>query len=214
MELLVVIGIIAVLISLLMPSLQKAKESARRVNCLSNMRQLTLAWIAYSQANKGQLLSSEIWQYGWADSGNTDADIARGLLFPWVPDPRVYRCPNDPVQYNLRSYSINSFLNGQWGGIPSVSNIAKIRFPSDTMVFIEEYDPRGSNLGSFVIYNSGDQWVDYPVSWHNRGACFSFADGHAEYFQWSDARTVALNNFYITTPNNPDLKMLQKLVGY
>ena len=213
-ELLVVIGIIAILIAILMPALHRARENARRVQCMSNMRQLTIAWLAYANSNRGRLLSSETWSGGWVFDGNNPDDMIRGELYPWAPDVRVYQCPNDPIQINHRSYSINTFLNGNWGGIPSVNNLSKIKVTSNVWVLIEEYDYRGWNLGSFVMYNSGDQWVDYPVNWHNRGACLSFADAHCEYFQWEDPRTVALRDFFTVTPNNPDLKKLQRLVGY
>ena len=218
-ELLVVIGIVALLIALLMPALGKARESARRVQCMSNLRQLATAWLAYAQANKGQLVPAENNAAAWADAGNTDDAVIAGLLYPWVPDPRVYRCPNDPVEKNLRSYSINTFCNGDVRDaagvpiVPSVNNLARVRDTARTMVFVEEFDPRGYNLGSFLIFNAGDVWIDYPVSWHNRGACLGFADGHVEYFRWADERTVTLT-FLAVTPNNPDLKMLQQFVGY
>lgn len=58
-ELLVVIGIIALLISILLPALNRAREQGNRAKCLSNMRQLTMAWIMYANDNKGHLVSAD-----------------------------------------------------------------------------------------------------------------------------------------------------------
>jgi prepilin-type N-terminal cleavage/methylation domain-containing protein/prepilin-type processing-associated H-X9-DG protein len=53
-ELLVVIGIIALLVGILMPALNKARESARQVQCLSNVRQIVMAFVTYGNSNKGE----------------------------------------------------------------------------------------------------------------------------------------------------------------
>src|SRR5678816_2061363 len=59
-ELLVVIGIIAVLISVLLPALSKARRSAATVKCASNMRQIGLAILQYTTNNKGVLFPSQV----------------------------------------------------------------------------------------------------------------------------------------------------------
>jgi prepilin-type N-terminal cleavage/methylation domain-containing protein len=59
-ELLVVIAIIGALIAILMPTLARAREEARRIQCMSNVRTLTAAWIMYANENKGRICSSNI----------------------------------------------------------------------------------------------------------------------------------------------------------
>ena len=80
-ELLVVISIIAMLLAILMPALGRAKEAAKRVVCLSNQRQLGLAWHVYAESNNGKLCSSAPGQPGddhkyswvkWTGSGWPD----------------------------------------------------------------------------------------------------------------------------------------------
>jgi len=62
-ELLVVIAIIAVLMAILMPALNRVREQGKRSTCLSNLKQLTLAWIMYADENDDNLVNGDTGEY-------------------------------------------------------------------------------------------------------------------------------------------------------
>jgi prepilin-type N-terminal cleavage/methylation domain-containing protein/prepilin-type processing-associated H-X9-DG protein len=233
-ELLVVIGIIAVLISILMPALTRARDQSMRVKCLANLKTLTNAWMMYTNDNKGKLVSAETAQPnlaagypgGWVWDGESPDTITKGQLYPYLNNVEVYQCPADIVldrtgprigQVRVRSYSINCYLYGEpnaaWPAYNNrVKRIASIPRTSEVFCFIEELDYRGWNEGSFVIADPFN-FVDYPPSWHLRGATLSFADGHCEAWQWVDPRTLKLRANYTASPNNADFTRIRQAAG-
>jgi len=74
-ELLVVIAIIAILMAILIPTLNRAKEQAKRGACLSNLRQLQLAWIMYADENDDKIVNGEAY---WNPTGTPAAPVPTG----------------------------------------------------------------------------------------------------------------------------------------
>jgi len=86
-ELLVVIAIIAILAAILFPVFAQAREKARQISCLSNLKQLGLAEMQYIQDNDEYFASTDNWGQGWAE-----------VVYPYVKSKAVYTCPDDARQ--------------------------------------------------------------------------------------------------------------------
>jgi prepilin-type N-terminal cleavage/methylation domain-containing protein/prepilin-type processing-associated H-X9-DG protein len=93
-ELLVVIGIIALLISILLPALTRAKESARRVACLSNLRQVHMAFNLYASVNKDQVPLGYRAGFKQFNSMIYSMTTNKMVLFGWLYNADLMRSPN------------------------------------------------------------------------------------------------------------------------
>ena len=205
-ELLVVIAIIAVLMAILMPSLKRAREQARSLHCRANVRTLGMAWFMYKDENDAKLVlgttptaTYTAWVAIPPDGGNSTVEekkdyIKQGLLWPYVKEIDVYRCPSDrrknnPYHQNAyRTYSIAGGMAGVADGdweINPCRNYTDIKQPATKYVFLAECDTRGYNNGSWVMYPKSQQWVDPFAIWHRDDtSTLGYADGHAEMQRW------------------------------
>lgn len=208
-ELLVVIAIIGLLLSIIMPSLKKARELSRRMVCLSNVRQLTTGWLLYADQNEGKIVRSSV----SGDSRDSNAwikwtlpptyekhieGIEQGALFPYVNTLDAYRCPT-ALPDEARTYNITNAMNGRLG-IPPIGEVTRlfhIKNSGQRMVFICQgkipLDPTDYRHRNFM--------VDYPSSWrskpggdrggnprHRNGATLGFADGSSLFYRWVDPK--------------------------
>ncbi|MBN1506295.1 MAG: prepilin-type N-terminal cleavage/methylation domain-containing protein [Sedimentisphaerales bacterium] len=130
-ELLVVIAIIAILMGILMPALNRVREQGKRTTCLSNLKNLQLAWIMYADQNDDKIVNGDSGEYtgmnspslpfnkshynepAWVlkdwESGMTEIQkkdaIMKGALYPYTTTLNVYRCPVVDRKYATIAYN-------------------------------------------------------------------------------------------------------------
>jgi prepilin-type N-terminal cleavage/methylation domain-containing protein/prepilin-type processing-associated H-X9-DG protein len=198
-ELITVIGIIAVLLALLMPSMLSARKTARAVQCASNMRQLATALVNYSVESRGAFPpnSNEIQQY-WFDGDR----IGRYLRSPIPMVDRtvaggVMVCPAD-LDEAIRSYSMNLFASSYvsapvradvTGPTPSGKLFrAGARESSSLILLIESFsswpapghEPQDVASSEFVGYTANaiiGFWADPPAERFGAGNGVPFPAG-------------------------------------
>lgn len=162
-ELLVVIAIIALLIAVLMPSLSRARESARRAVCASNLRGMMQAVHLYANDNKDQLITVGLGHGG--GHANEQAAWINTLRKHYGENTVIARCPTDksehwelPLDYAIAaanpaeddeedslskpilrrtSYATNYHIAGQVGGKGPYRNLSMIRRASKTILMVE-----------------------------------------------------------------------------
>lgn len=213
-DVLVIIGGIVVLGALALCSLRVARSQAYGVRCLDNLRALGSAWYLYQQDNDRRLVGGGVGgRYegrllDWVDgpAGNhadelegKKAGIRRGLLWSYVNEMDVYRCPADKREierphWPLRSYSISGNMYGEERSPDRtrrpLKKYSEIRRPADKYAFVEEIDLRGWNRGSWLTDPNGESWIDPVAVWHHMRSGMAFADGRAEMHRWLDKSTM------------------------
>jgi prepilin-type processing-associated H-X9-DG protein/prepilin-type N-terminal cleavage/methylation domain-containing protein len=193
-ELLVVIAMISILATLLSTAFNNTKARSQKVTCLSNVRQLQVAWSLYLGDNEdllplnrtvdnplpeqyfGRLLSSNSWAVGSPKQDTTPANLIRGSLFAYTgKSVAIYHCPADhstvagreDVLRN-RSYSMDAYLGGDDAEFdPQVkSKDSELITPSPekVFVFIEEHQ-ESPWLGAFWVMPREKLLLSSSVNW-------------------------------------------------
>ena len=221
-ELLVVIAIIAILASLLLPALAKAKESAKRIQCVNGLRQLSMSVMMYADDHEGF----------FPERGNSPTSTSNYwplLLQPYYVETKILYCPSDvPNPQNFgagsafaalsakRSYLFNGF-NDYFKGLPSggskVPESAVVE-SSETILFGEKDSGDGTpfNPGSghwWMDYWAGDDYKEIDQTRHGRtvkdagSSNFAFADGSARNLRFG--KSLVPVNLWFLKPEDRQL---------
>jgi len=200
-ELLVVIAIIAILASLLLPSLARARERARRIKCLSNQRQIGIALMLYEDDYR-RLPATESQIPYYADDPR---DSYLKLLRAYVTTDKVYLCPTAkpstvpaeiPTTNSNTSYYGNAVVMGR--RLTDVPNPSEIIFLQETYVGVHVCGLRPWKIDPMVENSAADYtwWHDnYSYGYelysalHDRGGNVIYTDGHAEYRKGKSLRS-------------------------
>ncbi len=222
-EVMTTITIMMIIFTLIAVYSPAIRESSRHTRCLANMKQLSLGWVSYQIDHRRRLVGGHTANsWDWVKPGNTDQATKDGKLYPYLNSLELYKCPTDPKP-NLRTYSIIGTMNGEAFGAQPIPFFSMIRNPAQQLVFMEEWDYRGSyNNGSWVMFLNNYQWVDYVVPWHKNGDTnnLGFADGHAEQWLWEDpdtlkplvsAEAASFSAFFLSDPGSADWERMRSV---
>ena len=156
--------------------------------------------------------------------------IQAGLIFPYVNNVAVYRCPADHTVYPLgnsngrprvRSMSMNCWMDPLdiWDtsaapGVNIFKRATDINNPSTSMafVFIDE-NPSSIDDGYFAVnILKPNFWVNAPATYHNGAGGLSYADGHAEIKKWTDTKVLgdSVGSNFASDPNSQDWAWLDQ----
>ena len=200
-ELLVVISIIALLISLLLPSLRKAREMAKSTVCLSNMRQMGLSLTTYAFENDDYIPAASC---GSANSPEENYWLC--VLQKYARQPLIAKCPKDQTKrpfldwgnpppdralwqdYRWSSYALNFCLVPTEAQPHEYNRLSRIRKPV-SVVYLAELRSGGTYDAGDHIH--ADHWETQQapktaVAWerHLGRSNYLFADSHVETLHW------------------------------
>lgn len=219
-ELLVVIAIIAILAAILFPVFARAREKARQSQCVSNLNQISKAFLAYA-SDYDQTMPTVAWAFRPTPP---NAPLWTDMIYPYVKNDGVFKCSSEGKPEFGRTwetrFKLSYGLNWFWGfpytsSMDYVVQITRVVRPSAAILVLDSVpvDPITDPLGGFMVTPFGYDNRNYALPMnrtsgystrHSEGTIVSFADGHAKWFRGDQlyARDGAGNP--IIRPQNDD----------
>jgi prepilin-type N-terminal cleavage/methylation domain-containing protein len=198
-ELLVVIAIIAILAAILFPVFAQAREKARAIACLSNMKQIGTAQQMYVQDYdektffRASATAPSPWRSGAVIPNSNQRTLASwwNLLMPYIKNGQVFTCPSDAGPTASKDLNLQPTILRSYMALSTAESLslAAIEYPTDTMTITEKWDKdyTGTRTDSWIEPFNGDFTTDYTDSTRlftagNRHTWLinaTFLDGHA-----------------------------------
>jgi prepilin-type N-terminal cleavage/methylation domain-containing protein/prepilin-type processing-associated H-X9-DG protein len=197
-ELLVVVAIIAVIAAMLLPALARSRQSARRVHCVGNLRQLGIAAQLYWDDNEGRCFrwyrgspnGGQLYWFGWMGpgaEGERSFDITQGELYSYLQGRGVETCPSlnyALAEFKLKArgatfgYGYNKSLSQDRLSLAPI-RVAQVTRPADLALFadaaqVNDFQPPATRSNpmleewSFVNVNSNVGAASYTPNGHFR----------------------------------------------
>ena len=240
-ELLVVIAIIAILASMLLPAVTRAKMVATSTACQNNLKQLQTCWLMYMHDNEDVMPPNNFvysvsignsndptlgedgitWCRGLAPLDTNEITGDTSLLFAYNKNAEIYHCPADrstvqgfPSIMRKRSYNVSNSANCAMDNHFRKYN--EVKRPAQLFVFIDTHEDDIWD-STFGIIPEGsywqDYWIDIPADRHMQGGNLSFADGHVEHIRWKARKNgLGLGQHAYNDGDLQDLRKLQQYV--
>lgn len=203
-ELLVVIAIIAILAAILFPVFARARENARRSSCQSNLKQIGLGILQYTQDYDERLPYVEMDHAAVPDDNNiafANFKIWVDPIYPYVKSKQVFRCPSsvnnktpgDPegrpnVGSGMMSYGVaahteeGNYAFSFYDNVPP-THIAQFTDTAETIMLGDRNDTTTTPYAFGYFINPGGNPNVAPGYLHLEGGNMAFADGHVKWMR-------------------------------